>query len=298
MRTTKRITSMVLVLTCILCIMPVMQAKASAVTIQGGHDAISTAYNWGSYSKYNSITAKLPAEEKDFWVKFILPRNNKIYARCSYNNQYVGMAIEILNSNNITIDRDNSLDEVYNDGSVVPFIAAKCDNLTSSTQTFYIHVSRGESFKGNMYFTISMNDRLRTGHGEFSFSGTAINNGNRPVSLSGRDSSILTLNLSNDSRIPQNAIVTLVRTDGSQSPNQGNVHHMICPATDSGVWYTSTYSSATSGRYNISVSDEYHARQRWQFKYNAQATAKSTMSRVKLTLEWEYDIAMTGYKAV
>jgi len=71
---------------------------------------------------------------------------------------------------------------------------------------------------------------------------------------------------------------------------------MILPATESETWYTSIVSSATSGSYNIDVTDGFAARQIWQFKYNALSTAKSTMKNVKLTLEWEYDIANTGYK--
>ena len=35
-----------------------------------------------------------------------------------------------------------------------------------------------------------------------------------------------------------------------QSPSQGNVHHMIMPASN-GNWYISTVSSASSGHYNI-----------------------------------------------
>ena len=148
-----------------------------------------------------------------------------------------------------------------------------------------------------MYFSLSMNERIKTGRGVFSFSGTASNPGNSSISLSGVDSSVLTLNLANNTTIPPEAIVTSVNTSGTQSPSQGNVHHMVLPATESSTWYTSTVASASSGHYNIDVSDGFHASQRWQFKYNALATAKSTMKNVKITLEWEYDIANTGYKS-
>ena len=52
-----------------------------------------------------------------------------------------------------------------------------CDNLTSSSQTYYIHVNRG-TCEGTMYFSLSMNERIKTGRGVFSFSGTASNPGN------------------------------------------------------------------------------------------------------------------------
>ena len=148
-----------------------------------------------------------------------------------------------------------------------------------------------------MYFSLSMNEIIKTGRGVFSFSGTASNPGNSSISLSGVDSSVLTLNLANNTTIPPEAIVTSVNTSGTQSPSQGNVHHMVLPATESSTWYTSTEATASSGHYNIDVSDGFQAAQRWQFKYNALATAKSTMKNVKITLEWEYDIANTGYKS-
>jgi len=181
--------------------------------------------------------------------------------------------------------------------TVIPFMAVACDNLTSSSQTYYIHVNRG-TCEGTMYFSLSMNERIKTGRGVFSFSGTASNPGNSSISLSGVDSSVLTLNLANNTTIPPEAIVTSVNTSGTQSPSQGNVHHMVLPATESSTWYTSTVASASSGHYNIDVSDGFQAAQRWQFKYNALATAKSTMKNVKITLEWEYDIANTGYKNI
>ncbi|WP_027437027.1 hypothetical protein [Lachnospira multipara] len=62
-----------------------------------------------------------------------------------------------------------------------------------------------------------------------------------------------------------------------------------------GTWYTSTYASSSSGSYTINSSDDIEAKQQWKFKYNALATAKSTMKNVKLTLNWEYDMAFTDY---
>lgn len=200
------------------------------------------------------------------------------------------------NSSNRILDEKYSPDDVLDMDTVIPFMAVACDNLTSSSQTYYIHVNRG-TCEGTMYFSLSMNERIKTGRGVFSFSGTASNPGNSSISLSGEDSSVLTLNLANNTTIPPEAIVTSVNTSGTQSPSQGNVHHMVLPATESSTWYTSTVASASSGHYNIDVSDGFQAAQRWQFKYNALATAKSTMKNVKITLEWEYDIANTGYKS-
>lgn len=47
----------------------------------------------------------------------------------------------------------------------------------NGSQTYYIHVNRG-TCEGTMYFSLSMNERIKTGRGVFSFSGTASNPGN------------------------------------------------------------------------------------------------------------------------
>ena len=276
MKGIKKILSMVLAIVCIIGLFPTAKVEASIVTVNGGYTTRANAYSWGTYSTTNTITVVLPETEEDFWVKFTLPKEKRVYARCSYNAENEGMYLEMRNSSNRILDEKYSPDDVLDMDTVIPFMAVACDNLTSSSQTYYIHVNRG-TCEGTMYFSLSMNDSS--------------------ISLSGVDSSVLTLNLANNTTIPPEAIVTSVNTSGTQSPSQGNVHHMVLPATESSTWYTSTVASASSGHYNIDVSDGFQAAQRWQFKYNALATAKSTMKNVKITLEWEYDIANTGYKS-
>lgn len=57
-------------------------------------------------------------------------------------------------------------------------------------------------------------------NGTFTFSGTASNPGNSLISLSGVDSSVLSLNLTNNSTIPPGAIVTSVSTSGTHLPRE------------------------------------------------------------------------------
>ena len=51
--------------------------------------------------------------------------------------------------------------------------------------------------------------------------------------MSGVDSSVILVNLTNDTKIANKAIVTGISSSGTQSPSQGNVHHMIMPASRS-----------------------------------------------------------------
>lgn len=70
---------------------------------------------------------------------------------------------------------------------------------------------------------------------------------------------------------------------------------MINPSSTP-TWYTSRASSATSGMYHIDVDDGFSVKQAWNFKYNAKAIAKSTMSNVKLKFNWQYDMKDTNYQ--
>ncbi len=276
---------------CTFVMMPSVKLNASNTVVNGGHSTRISAFNWGLYSPYNSLTVMLPAEEYDFWVQVSVPSNNKVYAKCSYDSFYEGMYLTMRNSNGSVIDFC-SIEDAYGLDSSTPFLAVSCDNTSSVTKSFYIHISRGD-YVGNMFFSISMNSRIKKGRGTFNFPGTANNPGNSSMSLSGTDSSILTLNLTFNSTIPNGAIVTLVNTTGSQSPNQGNVHHLI--QVDNS-WYTSKYANASSGSFNITADDCIEVKQQWRFKYNTLASAKSSMRNIKLVLNWEYDISQTGYE--
>lgn len=294
MKKMKKLLAVMLALACVLTAFPTMEAKAATVTVTGGHTTRADAYTWSTYSEYNSIIVELPERENDFWLKFTLPKNSRYYASCTYNSENADMYIEMKNASNLTLDKKIAPEDVIDDR--FPFMAVACDNLTSSTQTFYIHANRGNS-SGMIRFSLDIKNRIKTGNATFSFSGTASNPGNSSVSLSGVDSSVLSLDLTNNSTIPPEAIVTSARTSSTQSPNQGNVHHMIRPATETSTWYTAKSSGATRGSYTIDVTDNFSAGQRWEFKYNALATARSTMKNVTLTLHWEYDLKNTGYKA-
>jgi len=235
----------------------------------------------------------LPKDESEFWISVDLIPNNHLFARCSYDNSYKGMCIESFVSKKL-MDSHNSSYGVYDSNTIMPFLAVKLDNSSSSTQTHLIRIQRSSNFSGTMYFTISMGERLKKGHGVFKFNGIAKNPGNSTLSEAGRDSSVLSLDLSSSTKIPDKAIVTTIDTEGNQSPSQGLVHHMILPNTIE-KWFTSKYSNSKSGSYNININDNIEVKQIWSFKYNTKAAAKSTMSNVSISLNWQYDIASTGY---
>lgn len=272
-------------------------SSAVIVLDTSNNSTLETAYNWESYSDGKSTsTVMLPAGQDGAYFKFTVNSGDKIYARCSYDSDYEGMYIQLLDSTGQPVSKSVSPGNVVNPNSVIPFLAVNCEGAKSN-QVFYIKVVRGSNYDKNerMYFTLSLNNRIKTGNGTFNFSGTTKNSGNTSLSSTGVNSSILKLDLSSNSNIPKGAIVTSVTTSSKQSPSQGNVHHMIMTAKP-GKWYTSKVSSATSGSYNISNTDGISVAQVWQFKYNALATASSTMSNITISFNWKYDITENNYK--
>lgn len=269
-----------------------MDSVKAAATITDNYTK-GTAYNLGKWSSISSATlAILPAGQNQSWMQFTVAANEHISLRVSSDREYAGMTVNIDGDGITRRNPDNLIDHT----GVTPALYLNCDNTSTATRTYYLLISRGtfDSTK-QMYFSISAENRIRTGQGTFSFSGSASNSGNTSLNLNGINSTAISLNLSNSTSIPIGAIVTNVRTTGTQSPSQGNVRHMIQPGS-TGQWYTTTVTSATSGTYSVTLNDNLAARQVWNFSYNAMATAKSTMSSVKITLQWQYDMANTNYQ--
>ncbi len=256
-------------------------AFASTIT---GNNSFETAYPIG-YWKYSNVgTTILPETENEAYFSFTANAGERIYVKSSYQSQYAGMKIEVFNRYMQLVSEGTS---VVNPTSITPFIFARA-NAVSSSETFYVRVSRG-TYTGDMYFTVSILDRIKTGSGKFNFTGTATNNGNVNLNPAGVDSTVISMDLRNNTTIPINALVKSVTTSATQSPSQGNVLHKIM-SEQTGVWYTSTVSSASSGSYTISLADQLRVAQRWNFKYNAKATAKSTMTNVSAAISYEYDV--------
>lgn len=248
-----------------------------------GNNSPNTASSMGYWKYSRPDTTILPEGENEAYYQFTINKGERVYVRSSYNKQYTGMKIEVYNSKN---SRTGS--EVINPDSITPFIFANTGEVTSTSETYFVKVTRG-TYTGNMYFTVSIQDRIKSGNGTFNFTGTATNLGNSSLNFLGVDSSVITMDLTNNSTVPKRAVVKSITTTSTQTPNQGNVTHKLM-ASESNIWYTSLVSSATSGSYRISLEDELKVAQKWSFKYNAKATARSTMSNVKAEIRYEYDV--------
>lgn len=248
-----------------------------------GNNSPGTANIMGYWKYSTPDTTILPEGEDEAYYQFTINKGEKVYVRSSYNNLYTGMGIEVYKAG-----YSDARTRVINPTSLTPFIFANTADVTSASETYYVKVTRG-TYTGDMYFTVSIENRIKSGSGKFNFTGTATNPGNTNLNLAGVDSSIITMDLTNNTAIPKNAVVKSITTSSTQTPNQGNVtHHLM--ANQNNVWNISKVSSATSGSYYISLQDQLKVAQKWSFKYNAKATAKSTMTNVSANISYEYDV--------
>lgn len=255
--------------------------QISAIT---GNHSFETANPVG-YWKYKNIdTAILPKGEKDSYFTFTANKGERLYVRSSTRSEYKGMDIEIYNKNKVLISKGT---EVINPDTALPFIYANTD-AKENNETFYVKVSRG-SYTDDMYFTLSIYDRIKSGSETFSFSGTAENKGNTSLSPNGSDSTVLRLDLTKQTSIPRDATVKRINTTATQTPSQGNTSHYIM-SEENKVWHRALANSSTQGNYGITLDDNLSAASIWNFKYNTLATAKSTMKNVKLKIDYEYDV--------
>jgi hypothetical protein len=291
----RMILSMMIAIACVFTLLPQTQVLA-ATTITDNYTK-DTAYTFGSWSSINSSpTVILDANAQESWFKLTVAGGEHIYIRTSTNKEYVGMKVQVKDSNGVNVGKTKqNPDNIIDSTGVAPGLYIDVDNSSTSSKTFYLVVSRGDSYESSMYFGLSAANRIRTGTGTFAFTGTATNPGNASFNPNGVDSNILSLNLTNNTGIPNGAVATRIGTSGTQSPSQGNVHHMIMPAS-SNIWYKALAANASSGLYSISLTDNYAAKQVWYYKYNALAGAKSTMKNVSIKVDFQYDMNQTNYQ--
>ena len=260
------------------------QKNSSQISAITGNHSFETANPVG-YWKYKNIdTAILPEGEKESYFTFTANKGERLYVRSSTRSEYKGMSIEIYNKNKVLVSKGT---EVINPDTPLPFIYAITD-AKENNETFYVKVSRG-SYTDDIYFTLSIYDRIKAGSETFAFSGTAENKGNTSLSPNGSDSTVLRLDLTKQTSIPKDAIVKRISTAATQIPSQGNTRHCIM-TEENKVWHRALANSSTQGNYGITLEDNLSVSSIWNFKYNTLATAKSAMKNVKLKIDYEYDV--------
>jgi len=262
-----------------------------------GNYSAATANNLGRWSTTMNVPSTiLPADQSQAYYSFTASAGDRFYIRIGAitGSSSEGMRLELWNSSEtqrFEFDRG-----VVDRGTITAFRYAEYEvpSTTPANTRFLIRIYRNPndptSTDNQRVFTPSFRNLFQNGSGTFNFSGTASNPGNTQLDMvNGRNSSELRLDLTNNANIPVGARVRSVTTRSTMSPSQGNVRHHIANASR---WNTSIVSSATSGSYNISLSNDYAARAVWTFRYNVLATAPSTMSNVSITINYEFNVSL------
>ena len=249
----------------------------------------TTAISLGRWSPTMNVpTTELPDGINEAYYSFTASAGDRFYIRMgSAESTASGMRLQ-LRSLTGALETDTG---IVNRGGLLPFrfVSYVVPTGTPANTTFIIRIYRESSaVVGDRIFTPTFYNLFANGSDTFPFSGTATNTGNTGMDMvNGKNSTELTLNLTNNANIPVGAKVRSVTTRSTMTPSQGNVRHHIANA---GVWHVSTVSSATSGSYNITIANDYNARAIWTFRYNVLALAPSTMSNVSITINYEYNV--------
>ena len=263
--------------------------NASATTDENGaiieNNTFGTAYPIGYWQYHGSTICKLEAGKPEAFFSFTANTNDRVYSSITLAQELLntGVSVQIFNSSQLPITPVNSA--IVNPTSITPFIFANATS-TANSQTFYIKVTRG-TFVGDMYFPVSINNRIYSANGTFNFTGTASNAGNPNIltNPSGVDSFIY-MDLTNNTTIPNGAIVKSITTTGTLNPsNLGGITHKILSA-ENNIWYTAT----VAGIFGLTTSNNLKVAKKWSFKYNFKAKSSSKMSNVKATITYEYDL--------
>ena len=264
--------------------------NASATTDENGaiieNNTFGTAYPIGYWQYHGSTICKLEAGKPEAFFSFTANTNDRVYSSITLAQELLntGVSVQIFNSSQLPITPVNSA--IVNPTSITPFIFANATS-TANSQTFYIKVTRG-TFVGDMYFPVSINNRIYSANGTFNFTGTASNAGNPNIltNPSGVDSSVIYMDLTNNTTIPNGAIVKSITTTGTLNPsNLGGITHKILSA-ENNIWYT----AIVSGTFGLTTSNNLKVAKKWSFKYNFKAKSSSKMSNVKATITYEYDL--------
>jgi len=242
-------------------------ANADYGAIEGNYN-INQAFNIGPWEYGGGEFGLFNPGEKEAYFSFMSYNGtDRVYVRT-----WDGYTIEQVDSNGDTLNRNTSDDVTH--PTTYPYINI---DATTKYKTIYVKVSRDTDI-GKAYYGIGVDNRIKTSFKTFEFTGTASNPG-------GATSSEVYMDLSNNDDIPNNAIVTSIKTDGDLDKSLGGVVHQIFSG-DTNNWYT----AIVKGIFSIDVSNNLQVKQVWKMRYSHQALSSSNMHNIEVDIRYEYDL--------
>lgn len=257
------------------------------------YETMETAFDYGSWEDSRMMFPDtVPIGQQTAYFKFTIDPEDHAYANLMIDDSDK-VFIGVLNSAGKLLQYGSiNMPDIPDNGVITrrsgrKYLVADMDGSSIGT-VGYIMVLKADRL--DLYSDPSLDNRIERGYNTFSFSGTAQNPG-------GGLSSAITLNLSNNSSIPPYAYVTEIYTEGIISSRVLDVNHWLNPG--GAGWIKATSGLIEDGQFR-DIDTTYgiiRARQSWQFAYYQTALQRTTMSRVKMKMEWKYDINMTNYES-
>ncbi len=260
------------------------------------YNTFETAYDLGAWEySYTRSPSDIPYGQTEAFYKFSIDSSDKAYIFSSLSKTHDEPVVLVVYDNNrnpigLAYSRHPELGSsgVITSSSGYTSLAVNIDG-TNTRSYGYIQVIKGD-YSDSSSIIPRISKRIYTGFDTFKFSGTSSNSGFGY-------SSILYLDLSRNSSIPNGAVVTGMDTYGSMSSSVGGVTHYL-GAMGSQRVFESTYNSATRGSFKVDPSLGIPAKQLWAFQYYQSAFASTSLRNIEVKLSWEYDISQTNYQPV
>lgn len=151
--------------------------ESNAYSTIGDNYDLGSAYNYGYWKYAKTNTCELLEGENSAFFRFNVRDGERIYASCTKDSSYKGMKFILKDESGRTII--DEVDAVADNSSFVKIMAVTADG--GRFNNYVLEVQRG-TYKGNMYFTVDFENRMKEGSKKFNIRGTARNSGNRPYS--------------------------------------------------------------------------------------------------------------------
>jgi hypothetical protein len=263
------------------------------------HSTFSTAYNMGNWNltTFHMVRFEADPNADVVWLRFNANAGDKIAITFSASNLSSitnGSIVTLMNSNqSLVSDPTNPTNRVITEG----FQQFNMGRATiPSSGTYYIRINKTQNVGNFTTGTLSFRNRAVSGSAlNVPFTPNQIaNTGNNPYNANGKDSAIASMTISATSHpsIPSNAVVTGISTTvGSMSPsNQPSILHKVRPPTSGWIDARARVQGAGGGLFNaIPASSNIPVRGTWQFCYNALAAQYSTMSNIRISINFVHD---------
>jgi len=257
---------------------------------QSVYDTMEESYNLGYWMYSTSTPPAIPWGQAVGYYRFTIDDDEGVYAKIEVPDDGSTVTLSALNSQGTpfaTSTSSNPASVVTPSNQYLPkFIAVNVNSNNVSDGVVYLRVVYDNA---NAYHTSpSVRQRLYKGSGEFEVTSLCLNAGHGL-------SNTVSLNLTNNTSIPEDAIVSSVRTAVELDISVGGVYHRIQPSGFS--WFESSSASAGDGVYNqIDENLGIPMHSVWQFQYYQDALQPTIVEELIFEFEWIEDIRHNNYE--